>query len=80
MKVIVVPFSLLNEGGKSKHKKTEYKSLDCSIMELADDISYGIHDLEDAISLSLVKEAQWNNEVVHFIKDPLIPYHLAASK
>ena len=48
-------------------------------MELADDISYGIHDLEDAISLSLVKKAQWNNEVVHFIKDPLISYHLAAS-
>ncbi len=29
--------------------KTLYKSLDASIMELADDIAYGVHDLEDAI-------------------------------
>ena len=29
--------------------KTQFKSLDCSIMELADDIAYGVHDLEDAI-------------------------------
>ncbi|MBW8636880.1 hypothetical protein K1W69_06745 [Hoeflea sp. WL0058] len=34
-----------------KHKKTKFKSLDTSIMELADDIAYGLHDLEDAIGL-----------------------------
>ncbi|MBD1558003.1 deoxyguanosinetriphosphate triphosphohydrolase family protein [Vibrio sp. S9_S30] len=42
-----------------EHKKTQYKSLDCSIMELADDIAYGIHDLEDAIVLGLVHRSQW---------------------
>ena len=37
-----------------KHKKTKFKSLDTSIMELADDIAYGVHDLEDAIGLNLI--------------------------
>lgn len=41
------------------HHKTRYKSLDCSIMELADDIAYGVHDLEDAIVLGMVNRAQW---------------------
>ncbi|RED52365.1 anti-phage deoxyguanosine triphosphatase [Aestuariispira insulae] len=35
--------------------KTRYKGFDTSIMELADDISYGVHDLEDAISMDLVR-------------------------
>jgi dGTPase len=34
--------------------KTLYKSFDCSIMELADDIAYGVHDLEDALAMGLV--------------------------
>ena len=34
--------------------KTQFKSLDCSIMELADDIAYGVHDLEDAIVTGVV--------------------------
>ncbi|WP_299855272.1 anti-phage deoxyguanosine triphosphatase [uncultured Roseobacter sp.] len=37
-----------------KHPKTKYKCLDTSIMELADDIAYGVHDLEDAIGLRLI--------------------------
>lgn len=36
------------------HAKTLHKSLDCSIMDVADDIAYGVHDLEDAIGLKLV--------------------------
>lgn len=42
-----------------EHNKTKFKSLDCSIMELADDIAYGVHDLEDAIVLGSVTKAQW---------------------
>lgn len=38
----------------TKYFKSKFKSLDTSIMELADDISYGIHDLEDAISLKMI--------------------------
>lgn len=47
------------EGLKAKHK-----SLDCSIMELADDIAYGVHDLEDAIALNKVYKSDWNEEVL----------------
>ncbi len=42
-----------------EHSKTRFKSLDCSIMELADDIAYGVHDLEDAIVLGVVTHHQW---------------------
>ncbi|USD41995.1 deoxyguanosinetriphosphate triphosphohydrolase family protein [Vibrio sp. SCSIO 43135] len=43
----------------NQHNKTRFKSLDCSIMELADDIAYGVHDLEDAIALGMVTRNQW---------------------
>ncbi|MCK3657551.1 dGTPase [Pasteurellaceae bacterium Pebbles2] len=39
--------------------KTRFKSLDCSIMELADDIAYGVHDLEDAIVVGMVDRNLW---------------------
>lgn len=39
--------------------QTCYKSLDCSLMELADDIAYGVHDLEDAIVGGMVTPQAW---------------------
>lgn len=36
--------------------KTLYKALDTTIMELADDIAYGVHDFEDAVALDLMDE------------------------
>lgn len=39
-----------------KHNRPLHKSFDCSIMDLADDISFGVHDLEDALALRLVDE------------------------
>lgn len=39
-----------------KHARTLHKSLDCTIMDVADDIAYGVHDLEDAIALGLVRK------------------------
>jgi dGTPase len=44
-----------------KHSKPLYKSFDCSIMDLADDIGFGVHDLEDALALKLISEAQFRN-------------------
>lgn len=41
---------------EGKHGETLHKSLDCSIMDLADDIAYGVHDLEDAIALGLITQ------------------------
>lgn len=46
---------------KSGHMKPKHKGLDTSIMELADDISYSLHDLEDAISLGMISEKDWHN-------------------
>lgn len=51
---------LLNDGMISKptddeHGKTRYKTLDCSIMEIADDISNAFHDIEDAIYLGILE-------------------------
>ncbi|EJL6357667.1 deoxyguanosinetriphosphate triphosphohydrolase family protein [Vibrio cholerae] len=63
---------------KDKHGKPMYKSFDSSIMELADDIAYGVHDLEDAIALRLVDESMWRREVVAKLTDSLNVYPLAA--
>lgn len=54
---------------ENKHHKTKYKSIDCSIMEIADDVAYGVHDLEDAIALGLVDTNSWNKEVFIKIKE-----------
>jgi dGTPase len=59
----------------NKHHKTQFKSLDCSIMELADDIAYGIHDLEDAIVTKVVNRNDFDKEVIQKlikIDDPWI--------
>jgi dGTPase len=46
-----------------KHAKARHKSFACSIMDLADDISFGIHDMEDALALRLVDEAGFRRHV-----------------
>jgi dGTPase len=51
---------------EDNHSKTRFKSFDCSIMELADDIAYGIHDLEDAIVMNMVNRQD-------FIADVTLP-------
>ena len=48
---------------QGKHHKTEHKSLDASIMELADDIAYGVHDLEDAIGLKLIRRQDFEESL-----------------
>ncbi|HAT2093113.1 TPA: deoxyguanosinetriphosphate triphosphohydrolase family protein [Legionella pneumophila] len=37
--------------------KAAYHNFDCSIMDTADDIAYGVHDLEDAIHLRLINRS-----------------------
>ncbi|WP_408609403.1 anti-phage deoxyguanosine triphosphatase [Alteromonas pelagimontana] len=56
------------------HSKTCYKSFDCSIMELADDIAYGIHDLEDAIVMNMVNVDSFQRDVVLPILEKDIPW------
>ena len=50
-----------DDGNPEKHSKPKFKSFDTSIMEIADDISYGLHDLEDAISLGLITRNDWDS-------------------
>jgi len=48
---------------QEKHAKARHKSFACSIMDLADDISFGIHDMEDALALRLVDEEGFRQHV-----------------
>lgn len=43
--------------------KSKYKSFDCTIMDLADDIAYGIHDLEDMITMRLITKEDFESLV-----------------
>jgi len=53
---------------QNSHKKTIYKSLDCSIMELADDIAYGIHDIGDAIVTGIVNKEDFDLHVIEKLR------------
>lgn len=58
-----VQFTKMQVVDGTKHGKAQHKSLDCSIMDVADDIAYGVHDLEDMISLGLVTEVEFREDV-----------------
>lgn len=45
--------------GTDKHNKPLHKSFDCSIMDLADDIGFGVHDLEDAVAMGLISKTDF---------------------
>jgi dGTPase len=65
----------------NQHKKTRFKSIDCSIMELADDIAYGVHDLEDALALGMVNRNQWIEGAASLLAecgDPWFEKHIAS--
>ena len=50
--------SLAKVPQSNQHGKAAYHTFDCSIMDIADDIAYGVHDLEDAIHLRLITRSQ----------------------
>ncbi len=54
--------SLKRQPQGKQHGKSAYNNLDCSIMNTADDIAYGVHDLEDAIHLQLIHRYQLDTE------------------
>lgn len=61
------------------HSRTRHKSIDCSIMELADDIAYCIHDLEDAIVMGIINQQHFREEVLTPILDgdePWFKHHM----
>ncbi|SBS26454.1 Deoxyguanosinetriphosphate triphosphohydrolase [Marinomonas aquimarina] len=46
-----------------QHGRTQHSGFDTSIMDLADDIAYGVHDLEDAIVLGMVTREMWQQHL-----------------
>ncbi|MEA1673602.1 anti-phage deoxyguanosine triphosphatase [Nitrospirillum sp. BR 11163] len=48
---------------EGRHHKPLHKSFDCSIMDLADDIGFGVHDLEDALALRLMDRDDFTTRV-----------------
>lgn len=65
---IIEPFSeadkarfvtLKSEPTENAQGKAKYHAFDTGIMELGDDIAYGIHDFEDAVALRLIVRDDW---------------------
>jgi dGTPase len=48
---------------EEKHGIALHKSLDCSIMDLADDVAFGVHDLEDSLALHLITRKDFEQYV-----------------
>lgn len=67
--------AFIEKDEEEKHGKTRYRSLDASIMDIADDIAYGIHDLEDAVSLRFVDKRLFEVEVGKSLLEPLLSEH-----
>ena len=53
-----------NQSTPYVNTSTLYKSFDASIMEIADDIAYAVHDLEDSIALNIVNKDMWYQDVL----------------
>ena len=56
-------FKQVSKSKHSRHAKSSHSGFDTSIMDLADDIAYGVHDLEDAIVLGMVTLPMWLNHL-----------------
>jgi dGTPase len=63
-----------------KHGKARFYSFDCSIMNIADDIAYGIHDLEDAIHLHFINQNQFDNADFRALLAQITLDNMAAEK
>lgn len=57
---------------RKAHAKTIHKSLDCSLMDVADDISYGIHDFEDALAMRLITPERLREATPERLWDPFL--------
>jgi len=50
---------------KTNHGFSLHKALDTSLLNMADDIAYGVHDFEDGIVLRLLNRDHWKEIVKH---------------
>ena len=56
------------------HNKTVHKSFDASIMEVADDIAYGVYDLEDCIALRKIKIKDFKRRLPKLLRNHLLQH------
>lgn len=68
-------FTTEMDDGKPKHR-----SLDSSLMECADDIAYGVHDLEDIVARHFVHERELISELEKLLREPSIATLVAKRK
>lgn len=59
---------------EGKHSKSIHKSFDCSLMDLADDISFGVHDLEDALAMDLLDQDSFRHGITEAIAAPFLDF------
>lgn len=62
-----------------KHGQAAFHTFDCSIMNIADDIAYGVHDLEDAIHLRLINRDQFDNADCQYLLNQTCLAHHCSS-
>lgn len=67
-------FTEVMPGKAGKHLRSSHKSLDCTIMDVADDVSFGVHDFEDALALGLVSIADVEAHVSREAAAPYLTY------
>lgn len=56
-------FTIITTMPVGQHHRSQHKSFDCTVMELADDIAYAVHDLEDAIVMGIITRDHWQEFV-----------------
>lgn len=56
-------FQQTEQLAQSPWQRSQHKSFDASLMELADDIAYGVHDLEDAVVTGTLNERHWHEHM-----------------
>lgn len=61
-----INYYLAKEEG-DKYYKTKHKTLECSIIELADDIAYATHDLQDVLKFKLLDLTTFIEEALEYI-------------
>jgi dGTPase len=61
----------LMKTGDADRRLTVHQTLECSIIDLADDIAYGTHDAEDAVHLGFIRLAQLKELLMPFGENPV---------
>ncbi|SHE46571.1 dGTPase [Seinonella peptonophila] len=72
-------YLLRTEPKPNEYLQTVNQSLECSLLEIADDIAYGTHDVEDAINLGLIQLDQLSDIIAPYAKIGLPPLQSACS-